>query len=36
VTAFARQSGNRIVVIAAPRSKVNPWTAQPSLGFPIG
>ncbi len=22
--------------IAAPRSKVNPWTAQPNLSFPIG
>jgi hypothetical protein len=33
---IGRSSLGGHLVVAAPRSKVNPWTAQPSLSFPIG
>lgn len=33
---IGRSSLGGHLVLAAPRSKVNPWTAQPNLSFPIG
>jgi hypothetical protein len=33
---IGRSSLGGHLVVAAPRSKVNPWTAQPNLSFPIG
>ena len=33
---IGRSSLGGHLVVAAPRSKVNPWTAQPGLSFPIG
>jgi hypothetical protein len=33
---IGRSSLGGHLVVAAPRGKVNPWTAQPSLSFPIG
>jgi hypothetical protein len=33
---IGRSSLGGHLVVAAPRTKVNPWTAQPSLSFPIG
>ena len=36
VEGLGRSSLGGRLVVAAPRSQVNPWTAQPNLSFPIG